>query len=92
MNESRREEITASLALDLEIPESWLSKHSPEYCESQFCEKEQICLSRDVLLRSLFAYHVLQSYALNLLLTNKFKQHFNNKSKNRQQLVYDLLS
>ena len=33
-----------------EIPESWLSKHSPGYFESRFCEKEQMRQSRDVLL------------------------------------------
>ena len=38
-----------------EIPESWLSKHSPGYFESRFCEKEQMRQSWDVLLRSLFA-------------------------------------
>ena len=43
VNVYRREENATSLALNLEIPDSWLSKHSPEYCESQFCEKEQIC-------------------------------------------------
>ena len=25
-----------------EIPESWLSKHSPGYFESQFCKNEQM--------------------------------------------------
>ena len=43
VNVYRREENAASLALILEIPDSCLSKHSPEYCESRFCEKEQMC-------------------------------------------------
>ena len=50
VNVYRREENAASLALNLEFRDSWLSKHSPEYCESRFCEKEQMCWSRDVLL------------------------------------------